>query len=170
MLDTKRLINLDESLLFDIGYEKTRLASKKYVMNINEDKPIGIVGNSFNTTSHKIFINGVENLIAPFPGGVVPSGSKVGTRYENIPGLFATTNHKYCPTLKDKIDDSELRAGDGAVFEIVLDGATEDVVKKGMKLGIEAAVKVPGVTRISAGNYEGKLGKFLYKLHELGLE
>ena len=38
MLDTKRLINLDESLLFDIGYEKTRLASKKYVMNINEDK------------------------------------------------------------------------------------------------------------------------------------
>ena len=63
MLDTKRLINLDESLLFDIGYEKTRLASKKYVMNINEDKPIGIVGNSFNTTSHKIFIDGVENVI-----------------------------------------------------------------------------------------------------------
>jgi len=114
-------------------------------------------------------IEGLENLIAPFPGGVVPSGSKVGTRYENIPGLFATTNHKYCPTLRAKIEDSELREGDGAVFEIVLDGATEDVIKKGMKLGIEAAVKVPGVNRISAGNYGGKLGKFLYKLHELGL-
>lgn len=63
MLDTKRLINLDESLLFDIGYEKTRLASKKYVMNVQEDKPIGIVGKSFNTTSHKIFIDGVENVI-----------------------------------------------------------------------------------------------------------
>jgi len=63
MLDTKRLINLDESLLFDIGYEKTRLASKKYVMNINEDKPIGIVGNSFNTVSHLAFINGVEDAI-----------------------------------------------------------------------------------------------------------
>jgi formylmethanofuran--tetrahydromethanopterin N-formyltransferase len=114
-------------------------------------------------------IKDIENLIAPFPGGIVPSGSKVGTRYENIPGLFATTNHKYCPTLREKIDDSELREGDGCVFEIVLDGATEDVIKKGMKLGIEAAVKIPGVNRISAGNYGGKLGKFLYRLHELGL-
>lgn len=63
MLDTKRLINLNDDLLFDIGYEKTRLASKKYVMNVQEDKPIGIVGKSFNTTSHKIFIDGVENVI-----------------------------------------------------------------------------------------------------------
>ena len=115
-------------------------------------------------------IRDLENLIAPFPGGIVPSGSKVGTRYENIPGLFATTNHKYCPTLREKIEDSELREGDGCVFEIVLDGATEDVVKKGMKIGIEAAVKVSGINRISAGNYGGKLGKFQYKLHELGLE
>ena len=115
-------------------------------------------------------IKDIENLIAPFPGGIVPSGSKVGTRYENIPGLFATTNHKYCPTLREKIEDSELREGDGCVFEIVLDGATEDIIKKGMKLGIEAAVKVPGINWISAGNYGGKLGKFQYKLHELGLE
>jgi hypothetical protein len=63
MLDTKRLINLNDDLLFDIGYEKTRLASKKYVMNVQQDKPIGIVGKSFNTTSHKIFIDGVENVI-----------------------------------------------------------------------------------------------------------
>jgi formylmethanofuran--tetrahydromethanopterin N-formyltransferase len=114
-------------------------------------------------------IKDIKNVIAPFPGGVVPSGSKVGTRYENIPGLFATTNHAYCPTLRTKIEDSELREGDGAVFEIVLDGATEEAVKTAMKLGIEAAVKVSGVNRISAGNYGGKLGKFHYKLHELGL-
>ncbi len=114
-------------------------------------------------------IKDVENVIAPFPGGIVPYGSKVGTRYENIPGLFATTNHKYCPTLRNKVEDSELRDGDGAVFEIVLDGANEEAVKKALKLGIEAAVKVPGVNRISAGNYGGKLGKFQYKLHELGL-
>ena len=63
MLDTKRLINLNDDLLFDIGYEKTRLASKKYVMNKQTDAPIGIVGKSFNTTSHKIFIDGVENVI-----------------------------------------------------------------------------------------------------------
>ena len=63
MLDTKRLITLDDNLLFDIAYEKTRLASKKYVINTLTDKPIGIVGNSFNTTSHKEFVDGVEKVI-----------------------------------------------------------------------------------------------------------
>ena len=112
-------------------------------------------------------IKDVENVIAPFPGGIVPSGSKVGTRYENIPGLFATTNHRYCPTLRTKVEDTKLKEGDGCVFEIVLDGATEDAIKKAMKLGIEAAVKVPGVNRISAGNYGGKLGKFQYRLFDI---
>lgn len=112
-------------------------------------------------------IKNLENIIAPFPGGIVPSGSKVGTRYENVPGLFATTNQAYCPTLRTKIEDTELREGDGCVFEIVLDGATEDVIKNAMRLGIEAAVKVPGVNRISAGNYGGKLGKFHYRLHDV---
>jgi len=114
-------------------------------------------------------IKDVENVIAPFPGGIVPSGSKVGTQYQNIPGLFATTNHTYCPTLRAKVEDTQLRENDGGVFEIVLDGATEDGIKRAMKLGIEAAVKVPGINRISAGNYGGKLGKFHYRLHDLGL-
>jgi formylmethanofuran--tetrahydromethanopterin N-formyltransferase len=112
-------------------------------------------------------IKDLENVIAPFPGGIVPSGSKVGTQYENIPGLFATTNHAYCPTLRTKVQDTKLREGDGCVLEIVLDGATEDVIKNAIRLGIEAAVKIPGVNRISAGNYGGKLGKFQYRLHDI---
>ncbi|MFX0103883.1 MAG: formylmethanofuran--tetrahydromethanopterin N-formyltransferase [Candidatus Hodarchaeota archaeon] len=112
-------------------------------------------------------INNISNLITPFPGGIVPSGSKVGTRYENVPGLFATTNHAYCPTLRTKVEDTKLREEDGCVFEIVLDGATEEVIKSAMRRGIEAAVKVPGVNRISAGNYGGKLGKFHYRLHDI---
>ncbi|MFX0139458.1 MAG: formylmethanofuran--tetrahydromethanopterin N-formyltransferase, partial [Candidatus Hodarchaeota archaeon] len=112
-------------------------------------------------------IKDIDNIIAPFPGGIVPSGSKVGTQYENIPGLFATTNHAYCPTLRKKVEDTQLREEDGCVFEIVLDGATEDVIKKALRLGIEAAVKIPGVNRISAGNYGGKLGKFQYRLHDI---
>ncbi len=55
------------------------------------------------------------------------------------------------------------------VYEIIIDGATEEAVKRAMKVGIEATVKVPNINRISAGNYGGKLGKFQYKLHELGL-
>jgi len=112
-------------------------------------------------------IRDVENVIAPFPGGVARSGSKVGSKYSF---LGASTNDTYCPTLKTKSEKTVLKEGDGCVYEIILDGATEDAVKKAMKLGIENTVKVPGVNRISAGNYDGKLGKFLYKLSELGLQ
>ena len=72
-----------------------------------------------------------------------------------------------CPSLREKIENSQLREGDNCVYEIIFDGATEEAVKKAMKLGIEAAVKVPGINRISAGNYGGNLGKFHYKLHEI---
>ena len=109
-------------------------------------------------------IKGIPNVITPFPGGIVRSGSKVGSKYKF---LNASTNHQLCPTLRDKIDDSLLREGDNCVYEIILDGATEDAIKTSMRLGIEAAVKVPGVNRISAGNYGGKLGKFQYKLHDI---
>ncbi len=111
-------------------------------------------------------IKDVKNVIAAFPGGVARSGSKVGSKYSF---LGASTNHAYCPTLKTTVDDSQLKAEDNCVLEIILDGATEEAIKTAMKLGIEAAVKVPGVNRISAGNYGGKLGKFQYKLHDLGL-
>lgn len=109
-------------------------------------------------------IKDIPNVIAPFPGGIVRSGSKVGSKYEF---MRASTNQKYCPTLKNKIQDSELREGDNCVYEIVLDGATEEAIKKAIKLGIEAAVKVPGINRISAGNYGGTLGKFQYRLYDI---
>jgi formylmethanofuran--tetrahydromethanopterin N-formyltransferase len=109
-------------------------------------------------------IKDVPNVIAPFPGGIVRSGSKVGSKYEF---MRASTNEKYCPTLKTKIEDSELKEEDNCVYEIVLDGANEEAIKKAMKLGIEAAVKVPGINRISAGNYGGTLGKFQYSLRDI---
>ena len=109
-------------------------------------------------------IKGIKNVILPFPGGIARSGSKVGSKYKF---LNASTNDPLCPTLKDKIDNSLLRDNENCVYEIIIDGATEEAVKKAMKVGIEAAVKIPGVLRISAGNYGGNLGKYQYRLHEL---
>ena len=109
-------------------------------------------------------IKDVPNVIAPFPGGIARSGSKVGSKYSF---LNASTNDPLCPTLKDKIENSNLQEGDNCVYEIILDGATEESIKIAMKLGIQAAVKVPGVSRISAGNFGGKLGKFQYRLHDV---
>ncbi len=109
-------------------------------------------------------INAVPNVITPFPGGIVRSGSKVGSKYKF---MRASTNEKYCPTLKTKIEDSQLKDEDNCVYEIILDGATELAIKSALKLGIEAAVTVPGINRISAGNYGGNLGKFQYNLFDI---
>ncbi len=109
-------------------------------------------------------IKDVPNLITPFPGGVVRSGSKVGSKYDF---LNASTNEPLCPTLKEKINNSQLKEDENCVYEIILNGANEEVVKMAMRLAIMAAIEVPDVLRISAGNYGGKLGKFKYYLHEI---
>jgi len=109
-------------------------------------------------------INGIKNVIAPFPGGIARSGSKVGSKYDF---LRASTNDPLCPTLRPKVENTLLRENDNCVYEVILDGATEEAIKKAMELGIKTAVKVPGINRISAGNYGGKLGKFQYKLHDI---
>ncbi|MFX1278647.1 MAG: formylmethanofuran--tetrahydromethanopterin N-formyltransferase [Promethearchaeota archaeon] len=109
-------------------------------------------------------IKDIPNVITPFPGGIARSGSKVGSKYSF---LNASTNDPLCPNLRDKIENSHLREGENCVYEIILDGATEESIKSSMKLGIHAAVKVPGITRISAGNFGGKLGKFQYRLYEI---
>ena len=98
----------------------------------------------------------VRGVILPFPGGIVRSGSKVGSL--KYPKLRATTNHLYCPTLRPIVKDSRVPPDVGSVYEIVIDGLTKDAVLKAMGVGIRAAVTVPGVIKIDAGNYGGRLG------------
>jgi formylmethanofuran--tetrahydromethanopterin N-formyltransferase len=108
----------------------------------------------------------VAQAIMPFPGGVVRSGSKVGSRYKF---LGASTNEAFCPTLKGA-SGSALAPEVGSVLEIVIDGLTEAAVGEAMAVGIRAACAdgaASGLTRISAGNYDGKLGAFKFPLHEL---
>jgi len=115
----------------------------------------------------KAIKNNASEVIMPFPGGICRSGSKAGSlKYK----LKASTNHPFCPTLKKMIADSQLPEDVNAVYEIVINGLNLDAVKKAMSEGIKAALKVPGVLRISAGNYGGKLGPYKAFLKEvLGL-
>lgn len=108
-------------------------------------------------------INDLEDVILPFPAGIVRSGSKVGSQY---PELKASTNHKWCPTLVGQTT-SELEDGERAVYEVVIDGFSEAAVGNAMKVGLQAAASMPGILRISAGNYGGKLGKYHFHLHQL---
>ena len=110
-------------------------------------------------------IEAVPGAITPFPGGIVASGSKVGsTKYKF---LGASTNEKMCVTLKDDVKGCQIPENVNGVYEIVIDGVDEESVKAAMKAGIEAAVKISGVIQISAGNFGGNLGKYQIKLHEL---
>ncbi len=108
----------------------------------------------------------VPEVIMPFPGGLVRSGSKVGSRYKFLP---ASTNDPFCPTLKGAVETA-LEPDVASVLEIVIDGLTEAAVGAAMAAGIRAAcadAAQNGLTRITAGNYGGKLGPFHFHLHEL---
>ena len=110
-------------------------------------------------------IDEVPEVITPFPGGIVRSGSKVGAkRYKK---MVASTNDAYCPTLRGRAGvASELPDGVNSVLEIVVDGLNRAAVEAALRAGIEAACR-PGVVEITAGNYGGKLGKHHFRLHEV---
>jgi formylmethanofuran--tetrahydromethanopterin N-formyltransferase len=108
----------------------------------------------------------VPDVITPFPGGIVRSGSKVGSKYK---GMIASTNDAFCPTLRGRVA-SALGPDTVAVLEIVIDGLTSTAVADAMRAGLKSILAngaTRGVTRISAGNYGGKLGQHHYRLREL---
>jgi formylmethanofuran--tetrahydromethanopterin N-formyltransferase len=104
----------------------------------------------------------VPGTITPFPGGVVRSGSKVGSRYK---ALSASTSDAYCPTLRGRVS-SKLQPPANCAYEIVIDGISESAVAQAMRVALTAAAGA-GVVAIGAGNYGGRLGKFHFHLHQL---
>ncbi len=108
-------------------------------------------------------IHRVNGVITSFD--ICSAGSKPETRF---PWIGPTTNHPYCPSLKKKLGKkSKVPEGVSYIPEIVINGISLEAVKKAMKAGIEAAVNVDGVVKISAGNYGGKLGEYKIYLREL---
>lgn len=111
-------------------------------------------------------MNEVEGVILPFPGGIVRSGSKVGSKYK---AMTASTNDAYCPTLRGAVQ-TQLDDDVGCVLEIVIDGLTEEAVADAMRAGLAAIIKLgpeEGAVRVGAGNYGGKLGPFHFHLKDL---
>lgn len=104
----------------------------------------------------------VPGIIMPFPGGIVRSGSKTRSQYKF---LIASTNDAFCPTLRGVVDTA-LPEGVNCVLEIVIDGLNVKAVEESTRVGILAAC-IPGIRRISAGNYGGTLGQFKIDLHRV---
>jgi formylmethanofuran--tetrahydromethanopterin N-formyltransferase len=147
--------------------EATTALTKKAVGGGN----LIIIGRTSTTTraaaeAAAVAIAKVPDVIAPFPGGIARSGSKVGSKYKGVP---ASTNDAYCPTLRGAVRTS-LDADSNSVLEIVIDGLTSAAVAAAMRAGIAAIIRLGpkrGASRISAGNYGGKLGPHHYYLRDL---
>ena len=111
-------------------------------------------------------IESMPGVITPFPGGVVRSGSKVGSKYKR---LVASTNDAYCPTLRGTTK-SKLTDDENAVLEIVIDGLSFEAIRDAMRAGIGTACDAcgeHGLISVPAGNYGGKLGRHHFHLHEI---
>jgi len=142
---TKEAVGGGNLLIMGADYEKTLRAAEAAVAAMNE----------------------VPDAILPFPGGIVRSGSKVGSKYK---GMSASTNDAYCPGLKELVANSALDEDIGCVLEIVIDGLNEAAVAASMRAGIAAITKLgpsAGASRIGAGNYGGKLGPYHFHLKDL---
>ena len=105
------------------------------------------------------------DAVTTFPGGIAGSGSKAGSSYDF---LIAATYAEYCPTLKDKLGDkSKVPDGVNSIMEIIINGRDLSALQNATRNAIHAAAQTPGLIKISAGNYGGRLGKTFVHLHEL---
>jgi formylmethanofuran--tetrahydromethanopterin N-formyltransferase len=104
----------------------------------------------------------VSDVITPFPGGVASSGSKAGSRYSF---LFASTNHPFCPTLREQLgEESQVPEGVVSIQEIIINGRDLETVTAATHAAIAAVREIPDLVKISAGNYGGRLGKNFIRL------
>ncbi len=107
--------------------------------------------------------NNTVDTVMPFPGGICRSGSKAGSlKYK----LKASTYHTYCPSLKTIVENTNIPKEVNSVYEIVMNGLTLEAVKNSMVQATQTAASIPGVIKISAGNYGGKLGPYKAFLKE----
>ncbi len=103
--------------------------------------------------------------VTTFPGGIAGSGSKAGSSYDF---LIAATYAEYCPTLKEKLGEkSKVPDGVSSIMEIIINGRDLNALQNATRNAIHAAAETPGLIKISAGNYGGRLGKTFVHLHEL---
>jgi len=190
--DAKRRLKIGRSLrLFGDGFQKKDVVADRNVWripvmegefmvedNFGAAKAIAggnliIMARDLKTGLHaaekavEAINSNAKKIIMPFPGAICRSGSKAGS---NKYKLKASTNDPFCPRLKGLVANSQVPEGVGCVYEIVMNGLSLDAVKQAMASGIKAAVEVPGLVRISAGNYGGRLGPYNAYLKEvLGL-
>jgi len=75
--------------------------------------------------------------------------------------------YDYIPTLRDKIEDSKVPAGVSSILNLLMFGASPELMRQAMAVSLRAAAQAPGVLYLGAMNFGGEFGKHQYHLHEL---
>jgi formylmethanofuran--tetrahydromethanopterin N-formyltransferase len=115
-------------------------------------------------------ISQLDNVCTTFD--VCSAGSKPVPPDAKYPEIGPSTNHPFCPTLKEKLSPEEFKVPEGvkSIPEIIFNAIDIETVRETMQKTIEGIIGMEGLIKISAGNYGGKLGKFKIPLRELGLK
>jgi len=151
---------MEGEFIVEDSFGATQAIAGGMVLILAKDKPSGLLAAE---EAVKAIKSNASEVVMPFPGGICRSGSKTGSlKYK----LKASTFHSFCPQLKTIVPDSQIPENVNCVYEVVINGLTIEAVKKAMSAGIKAAASTPGVVRISAGNYGGKLGPYKAFLKE----
>ncbi|MFN3190973.1 MAG: formylmethanofuran--tetrahydromethanopterin N-formyltransferase [Aureliella sp.] len=139
------------------GFQNGVMGGNLWFMSDTEDNAI---------TAAELAADAVDQCVdsvLTFPGGVAASASKAGSRYSF---LIASTFAEFCPTLKNSSSvESRVPDGVGSIMEIVINGGSLEAVANATYAAIDAAMAAPGLHKISAGNYGGRLGKSFIHLH-----
>ncbi len=138
-----------------IGFADGIMGGNLWFLSTSEDASIDAAERAVRA------VNEVDDCVLTFPGGIAASASKAGSRYSF---LIASTFAEFCPTLKEKLG-AQSRVPDGvkSIMEIVINGSSLSAVAKATYAAIDAALNAPGLVKITAGNYGGRLGKsFIY--------
>lgn len=139
------------------GYRDGLMGGNLWFMGVDEDAAL-LAAERAATAVAK-----TPGVIMPFPGGIAASGSKVGSRYKFS---VASTYAEYCPTLREKLGEkSRVPPSVHSVMEVIINGHDLASITAATHRAIEAAVETPGLVKISAGNYGGRLGKSFVYLH-----
>ncbi len=140
-----------------LGYSDGLMGGNLWFMGETEDAALGAAEAAVAA------VRACPGVIMPFPGGIAGSGSKAGSRYRFA---VASTYEKFCPRLAgDPAAKSELPENVRSVMEIIINGRDLNAIIRATQAAILASVNTPGLVRISAGNYGGRLGKSFIYLH-----
>lgn len=144
------------------GYRDGLMGGNLWLLGESEDAALAAAA------AGVVAVQACEGVVTPFPGGVAASGSKAGSRYSFS---IASTFEQFCPSLREVVPDHRLPDGVGSVMEIIINGRDLPALQHATSAAIAAAEACPGLIRISAGNYGGRLGKsFIYLKPELHAE